>query len=224
MAERSRSDTIQLKARMKEPLRAKIEAAAAAKGISLNAEMVHRLESSFLDEEARDRELGGRELHSLFRMMGAAARIIEERKGQSCITDFETFVAVKASWLQLMSLYSPRPRQGSKYIESIGGLPLDFKIPPHPTPPVYPMASDKFVSRNALLSARESAKELAKEIAAYEKKLAAYEKAKAKWNKDMVELEDEVQNKLKAVRQHVEDLKDLGKEVALELFPPRTRG
>ena len=51
MAERSRSDTIQLKARMKEPLRAKLEAAAKARGVSLNAEMIHRLERSFIEEE-----------------------------------------------------------------------------------------------------------------------------------------------------------------------------
>ena len=211
MAERSRSDTIQLKARMKEPLRAKLEAAAAAKGISLNAEMVHRLESSFLDEEARDRELGGRELHSLFRMMGATAQIIEERKGQPCTTDFETFLIVKGSWLKLMSLFSPKPRQGSKYIESIGGPPLDFVLPPDPTLPAHPAPINALI-RNYKPSAKESA--------AYKKKMAAYEKAKAKREKAIYELHD----KAKAVQQHFEDLKDLGKEVAVELFPPRTRG
>ena len=50
MAERSRSDTVQLKARMKEPLRAELEAAAEANGVSLNAEMVHRLEQSFIED------------------------------------------------------------------------------------------------------------------------------------------------------------------------------
>ncbi len=68
-----------------------------------------------------------------------------------------------------------------------------------------------------------SAEEIAA-IAAYEKKLAAYEKAKAKWDKAKDEFQDKVQDKVKAAHQHLEALKDLGKEVAVELLPPRTRG
>ena len=49
---RKKSDTIQLKVRMKEPLRARLEKAAKSNGLSLNAEAVARLEQSFRDEEA----------------------------------------------------------------------------------------------------------------------------------------------------------------------------
>ena len=50
MSPRPRSATIQLKVRMKEPLRAKIEACAKTAGVSLNAELVSRLEKSFTEE------------------------------------------------------------------------------------------------------------------------------------------------------------------------------
>ncbi|SJM33126.1 hypothetical protein [Mesorhizobium delmotii] len=50
MAKRGDSPTADLKVRMKEPLRAKIEAAAAAKGVSMNAEAVDRLDRSFDDD------------------------------------------------------------------------------------------------------------------------------------------------------------------------------
>ncbi len=58
MARRAKSDTVQLKTRMKEPLRAKLEAAAEENGISLNAEAVQRLERSFFDENTAQYLLG----------------------------------------------------------------------------------------------------------------------------------------------------------------------
>jgi hypothetical protein len=50
MADRDQTATVDLKVRMKEPLRERIEAAARARGISMNAEAVARLEESFRDE------------------------------------------------------------------------------------------------------------------------------------------------------------------------------
>ena len=47
MTERDDAATAEIKLRMKEPLRAKIESAARERGISMNAEMVDRLERSF---------------------------------------------------------------------------------------------------------------------------------------------------------------------------------
>ena len=46
MAKRDRTAIVQLKVRMREPLRAHLEKAAAARGISLNSEIVDRLERS----------------------------------------------------------------------------------------------------------------------------------------------------------------------------------
>jgi hypothetical protein len=50
MAQRKQSATVDLKVRMKEPLRAALEAEARKKGHSLNAEAVDRLKNSFRSE------------------------------------------------------------------------------------------------------------------------------------------------------------------------------
>ena len=44
MADRDQATTVQLKVRMKEPLRADLEEAAQRRGVSMNAEIVRRLE------------------------------------------------------------------------------------------------------------------------------------------------------------------------------------
>lgn len=51
MSSRPESATIQLKVRMKESLRRQIDSSARARGISLNADVVKRLEESFLPAE-----------------------------------------------------------------------------------------------------------------------------------------------------------------------------
>ena len=50
---RKKSDAVAIQIRMKEPLRASIEDAASERGVSMNAEMVRRLEWSFIDDTAR---------------------------------------------------------------------------------------------------------------------------------------------------------------------------
>jgi len=57
MADRDKTATIELKVRMKEPLRARIEAAAKDRGVSMNAEAVERLEQSFRDRGSMSRTL-----------------------------------------------------------------------------------------------------------------------------------------------------------------------
>src|SRR5262245_37633013 len=54
MVRRKQAARADIKIRMKEPLRAKIEAAAKRRGVSMNAEMVSRLEQSFQKEGASD--------------------------------------------------------------------------------------------------------------------------------------------------------------------------
>jgi Arc-like DNA binding domain len=55
MADRDGTTNVQLKVRMKEPLRAALEKVAQERGVSLNAEIVYRLERSF-DLEQRLKE------------------------------------------------------------------------------------------------------------------------------------------------------------------------
>ena len=83
MAERSRSNTIQLKARMKEPLRAALEAAAEAKGVSLNAEMVYRLEQSFEEEREFYAPFGKLETFLVARLLAIAIHTIEAVTGKN---------------------------------------------------------------------------------------------------------------------------------------------
>ncbi len=51
MAMRPKSATVQLKVRLKEPLRARIEVAAKGNGVSMNAEIGDRLRGSFDRED-----------------------------------------------------------------------------------------------------------------------------------------------------------------------------
>jgi hypothetical protein len=65
---RSEDAVVQLKARMREPIRAELEASAKRRGVSLNAELVDRVEKSFAEEDA----FGGPEIANMARLMAAA--------------------------------------------------------------------------------------------------------------------------------------------------------
>lgn len=72
MAKRGDSPTADLKVRMKEPLRAAIEAAATANGVSMNAEAVARLQRTFSDDEAMGGQAIVNIVHELVISFGAA--------------------------------------------------------------------------------------------------------------------------------------------------------
>ena len=101
MAERSRSDTIQLKARMKEPLRAKLEAAAEARGVSLNAEMVHRLEQSFTED------FGSESNRILMRALTLANKMAEITTGKDVFSDRETAQAARTAMIAILDALLP---------------------------------------------------------------------------------------------------------------------
>ncbi len=93
----------QLKVRLKEPIRAKLERAAKRRGVSLNAEIVNRLEQTLLEDDA----FGGPELNHFARLMaskfaiggqrGAAARQHPEWKPDRWINDPACYQAAVAS-------------------------------------------------------------------------------------------------------------------------------
>ena len=112
MAKRSRSDTIQLKARMKEPLRAKLEAAAEEKGISLNAEMVHRLERSFSDEDSLANEFGGIDDYRVAKLLFAIIPLIEAQTGKSWRRDQATFRHVAEGWSAILHVIGHQSKKG----------------------------------------------------------------------------------------------------------------
>jgi hypothetical protein len=77
MEGREKTATVDLKVRMKEALRYRIEAAARFRGASLNSEAVARLERSFEDQELLDvlLDLGfGRQMAGLLIVLGRAMR------------------------------------------------------------------------------------------------------------------------------------------------------
>jgi hypothetical protein len=79
MDERPQSATVDLKVRMKEPLRVSLETAAKARGVSMNAEAVARLERSFSEESA----FGGPDLRDAVFSMVAAFAYNGERAAQA---------------------------------------------------------------------------------------------------------------------------------------------
>lgn len=79
MATRRQSATVDLKVRMKEPLRAKLERVARQRGVSMNAEAVDRLERSFIEAES----WGGVAVLNLARLAAAALVQAGQREAQS---------------------------------------------------------------------------------------------------------------------------------------------
>jgi hypothetical protein len=79
MAGRDEATPVQIKLRMKEPLRAMLEESARERGISMNAELVRRLERSF---ERRDRVINGTaigaELYRVLTELGLFQRRIND--------------------------------------------------------------------------------------------------------------------------------------------------
>ena len=112
MAERARSDTIQLKARMKEPLRAKLEEAAEAKGLSLNAEMVHRLEQSFAEEREFYAPFGKPETFLVARLLANAIHTIEAATGKNWMDDPEAHRQTQEACKKILDAFSPPAGKG----------------------------------------------------------------------------------------------------------------
>lgn len=77
--QREKSDYIQIKFRMKEELRAKLELAALNAGVSMNGEGVHRLQQSFHDEEKLFKDAN---MMALVRLLVGTVSMIEARTGE----------------------------------------------------------------------------------------------------------------------------------------------
>ena len=110
----------------------RLEAAAAASGRSQSQEVEFRLERSFRKEDDGIAALGGSEQHALFRMMAAAAEIIENRTGKSWSSDWETSIAVRDAWEALTAAVLPKPPK--KIVDTVQK--------PAPVPPVPPERPD----------------------------------------------------------------------------------
>ena len=111
MPPRSQKAKIDLKVRMREPLRAKIERAAKSRGVSLNAEAVERLELSFADNDARARDFGDETALHVMRALATAKKMTELSTGKSAYEDPETSqLALTAMKRVLAALFVLLPR------------------------------------------------------------------------------------------------------------------
>ena len=201
---------VPLNVRTTRETREKLEKRAAGSGRSLVQELEYIVEQSFLDEEARDREWGGKKLHGLFRMMVGALEVIEQDRGKTCADDWGALSAVKEAWETLLFInLAPKDQPFGAFLESIGGPPEDFEMPALPTPPKHPMAESGFP-----LSAPSEER-----MAAFEEEYSAYEKESVRWHNEA----NKYRERLDAAQQHLDDMKKLGTKTVLEMFSTGTR-
>ena len=183
-------------------VRRKLEEAAAESGRSMSQEMQSRLEHSLQDQDAREREMGGRELLALFRMLGAVAEVIEERTGKKWSEDWDTGLAVQAAWKALIGRAMPSP--SSEYRRAVNILD---EFPPLPTLPELP----KRPSKGGL----DPQSRLYKNEAEYQAALAQWEEAA----QAELQKRDKIMRDILALVERLGAAVDVGREAA-ELFPP----
>src|ERR1700674_1254231 len=75
MAKRSKTAVANLKVRLRESLRSKIERAAKSRGVSMNAEMVDRIDESFEKEAEIERLFGSDKVFALMKVVSSAMHL-----------------------------------------------------------------------------------------------------------------------------------------------------
>jgi hypothetical protein len=91
MAERADTAKAQIKLRLREPLRAKLEAEAKQSGFSLNTEIVRRLENSLTEEEMGGIVFRDKEMFTLVNLFASVVRAFEINRGKKWSEDMEIF-------------------------------------------------------------------------------------------------------------------------------------
>jgi hypothetical protein len=102
MADREKTAIVDLKVRMKEALRERIEIAARERGVSLNAEAVRRLEGTFRNDDLLPQLLDlayGRETAGLLLLLGAVAKHLTGL-GAGLAASARQDEAVNNSWIR----------------------------------------------------------------------------------------------------------------------------
>lgn len=99
---RKQSATVDIKIRMKEPLRAEIERAAKRRGVSMNTEMVDRLEQAYRAEEA----LGGPRTAALLRALAEIGKF-EGGEGDTWLDNYMLHAVIAESWRKTIEEAGP---------------------------------------------------------------------------------------------------------------------
>jgi hypothetical protein len=92
MAERDGTAKAQLKVRLREPLRARLEADAKRYGYSLNTEIVRRLEASIRDDDLGAIIFGGEEMFAVMDTLARIIRAVEMHTGKRWGEDPATYL------------------------------------------------------------------------------------------------------------------------------------
>ena len=100
-----------LNLRMSEVLQAKIEKDARKRGLSMNAAIISRIESSFRREQqlkkAMESVLGGSRGFAIFQTLAGLAAQAETRMGAQWTDDYETFRVVTRVWDRILPFLGP---------------------------------------------------------------------------------------------------------------------
>ena len=129
MNPRKKSAVVQLKVRLKEPLRARIEKAARKQQHPMNTEIVDRLEVSFLEDEKLQltyqlvmdgvyEQFGEKGTYYLMKLLAQAMAISEDETGKSWRDDADTCSLVEDVFNSILSRYGPESVRLSKPAES----------------------------------------------------------------------------------------------------------
>jgi len=135
-----------LTTKITEATRKRLEEAAAETDRSLSQEIEFRLEGSFLDEDSRNREYGGKALRALFKVLSGLTEAIEDRTGKSWDKDRDTYLGVFTAWIDIIDSWKPaasatdlkksekRQRESEKLLNEgkalVEAYPEPFEYPP----------------------------------------------------------------------------------------------
>ena len=100
---RKPTQNVQLKIRMKEPLRAALEMGAKEKGVSLNAETVSRIERSFREEATKDDDFGDKVDYERWHLLRLVADHVAQDLDGSLFNNEEAFERAMGAWRYLLA-------------------------------------------------------------------------------------------------------------------------
>jgi hypothetical protein len=128
MADHGKVGVADIKIRVKEPLRARVEAAARERGVSMNAELISRLEKSFAQDDQLADTLGSKDVVTFMQSIAAAMRKAGEIAAAS---KRPRILVTNPPWLS-------EPYAFEQAVKAANGVIEAFRPPGDPSPPSTP--------------------------------------------------------------------------------------
>jgi hypothetical protein len=185
-------------------LKRALETRSSESGRSIAQEVENALEGWLAFEEG----LGGRRMVVLFRMMAAAAMLIEGELGRGAtMTDYQTYAAAEEAWAEIIRSAGPPPDEQA--LEDLSNLRLLFnEAPPAPQFPELPMP--QFPSGFGTFVSPEIQAER-------ETLIREYQQRYARWQAQFAEH----QQKIEAGLAKLERYKEIGRQAGLRAISTR---